>query len=64
MKVAPTSFKDLLKPIYKNQIAINNNPTEASAAFAAVWAASLANGGSFDNIQPGIDLLRQASQGR
>ena len=44
VKVAPTSFKDLLKPVYKNQIAINNNPTEASAAFAAVWAAALANG--------------------
>ena len=57
VKVAPTSFKDLLKPIYKNQIAINNNPTEASAAFAAVWAAALANGGSFDNIQPGISYF-------
>jgi putative spermidine/putrescine transport system substrate-binding protein len=57
VKVAPTSFKDLLKPIYKNQIAINNNPTEASAAFAAVWAAALANGGSFNNIQPGIDYF-------
>jgi len=54
VKVAPTSFKDLLKPIYKNQIAINNNPTEASAAFCPVWAAALANGGSFDNIHPGI----------
>jgi putative spermidine/putrescine transport system substrate-binding protein len=57
VKVPPTSFKDLLKPIYKNQIAINNNPTEASAAFAAVWAAALAGGGSFDNIQPGIDYF-------
>ena len=44
VKVAPTSFKSLLNPIYKNQIAINNNPTEASAAFCAVWAAALASG--------------------
>ena len=57
VKIAPTSFKDLLNPIYKNQVAINNNPTEASAAFAAVWAAALANGGSFSNIQPGIDYF-------
>jgi putative spermidine/putrescine transport system substrate-binding protein len=57
VKVPPTSFKDLLKPIYKNQIAINNNPTQASAAFCAVWAAALANGGSFSNIQPGIDYF-------
>jgi Bacterial extracellular solute-binding protein len=29
VKVPPTSFKDLLKPIYKNQVAINGNPTQA-----------------------------------
>jgi len=57
VKVAPTSFKSLLNPIYKNQIAINNNPTEASAAFCAVWAAALANGGSFNNIQPGVNYF-------
>ncbi len=57
VKVPPTSFKDLLKPMYKNQIAINNNPTQASAAFSAVWAAALANGGSFGNIQPGISFF-------
>jgi putative spermidine/putrescine transport system substrate-binding protein len=57
VKVAPTSFKSLLNPAYKNQIAINNNPTEASAAFSAVWAAALANGGSFGNIEPGIQYF-------
>ncbi|HEX3540800.1 MAG TPA: ABC transporter substrate-binding protein [Acidimicrobiales bacterium] len=50
----PTSFADLTKPIYKNQIAINGDPTQASAAFSAVYAAALANGGSFDDITPGI----------
>ncbi len=53
----PTSFADLLKPEYKNKVAINGDPTQASAAFSAVWAAALANGGSFDNIQPGIDYF-------
>src|ERR1700728_331525 len=57
VKTPPTSFADLLKPIYKNEVAINNNPTEASAAFSAVFAAALANGGSFNNIQPGIDYF-------
>ena len=28
VKVPPTSFKDLLKPAYKNQVAINGNPTQ------------------------------------
>ena len=54
VKVAPTSFKDLTKPIYKHEVAINGNPTQASAAFSAVYAAALANGGSLGNINPGI----------
>jgi putative spermidine/putrescine transport system substrate-binding protein len=53
----PTSFADLLKPEYKNKVAINGDPTKAGAAFAAVYAAALANGGSFDDIQPGIDYF-------
>ena len=57
VKVAPTSFKDLLKPIYKHKVAINGDPTEASAAFSAVYAAALANGGSLGNIHPGIDYF-------
>jgi putative spermidine/putrescine transport system substrate-binding protein len=59
VKVAPTSFKSLLNPIYKNQVAINGNPTQASAAFSAVYAAALANGGSLSNIEPGINYFAQ-----
>jgi putative spermidine/putrescine transport system substrate-binding protein len=61
VKVPPTSFKDLLKPIYKNEVALNGNPTQAGAAFAAVYAAALANGGSFGNIAPGIAYFKQLS---
>ncbi|MCX3062959.1 ABC transporter substrate-binding protein [Streptomyces beihaiensis] len=57
VKHCPTSFKDLLKPEYKGKVALDGNPTQAGAAFAAVYAAALANGGSFDNIQPGIDFF-------
>ncbi len=53
----PASFADLLKPEFKNKVAINGDPTKAGAAFAAVYAAALANGGSFDNIQPGLDYF-------
>ena len=53
----PTSFADLTNPAYKNEVAINNDPTSASAAFYAVWAASIANGGSYANIQPGITFF-------
>ena len=59
VKTAPTSFADLLKPEYKNQVAINGNPTQASAAFSAVFASALANGGSLDNISPGIAYFKK-----
>jgi putative spermidine/putrescine transport system substrate-binding protein len=51
---APTSFASLTNPAYKNMIGLNNSPTTAGAAFAAVYAAALANGGSYSNIVPGI----------
>ncbi len=57
VKVAPTSFASLDNPAYKNMIGLNNSPTTAGAAFAAVYAAALANGGSFSNIQPGINYF-------
>jgi ABC-type Fe3+ transport system substrate-binding protein len=55
----PTSFEDLLDPQYAGQVALNGNPTQAAAAFSGVWAASLANGGSLDDIGPGIDFFGQ-----
>ncbi len=59
VKTPPTSFADLLKPIYKNMVAINGNPTQASAAFSAVFASALANGGSLNNITPGIAYFKK-----
>jgi putative spermidine/putrescine transport system substrate-binding protein len=53
----PKTFADLLKPEYKGQVALNGNPTQAAAAFAGVWGASLANGGSLDDIGKGIDFF-------
>ncbi|MDR2986704.1 MAG: ABC transporter substrate-binding protein [Nocardiopsaceae bacterium] len=57
VKVPPTSLKDLAKPVYKHQVAIHGNPTEASTAFSAVYAAALANGGSLGNIKPGVKFF-------
>ncbi|HET9601433.1 MAG TPA: extracellular solute-binding protein [Acidimicrobiales bacterium] len=53
----PATFADLEKPEYKGQVSLNGDPREAGAAFAAVMAASLANGGSFDDIMPGIQYF-------
>jgi putative spermidine/putrescine transport system substrate-binding protein len=53
----PQTWADLTKPEYKGQVTLNGDPREAGAAFAAVIAASLANGGSFDDIMPGIEYF-------
>jgi putative spermidine/putrescine transport system substrate-binding protein len=54
---APTGVKDLLKPEYKGKVALNGDPTQAGAAFNGVMMTSLANGGSADDIQPGVDFF-------
>jgi ABC-type Fe3+ transport system substrate-binding protein len=59
VKECPTTFEALLDPQYKGQVALNGNPTQAAAAFSGVWAASLANGGSLDDIGPGIDFFKK-----
>ena len=53
----PTTFAALNDPQYKGKVALNGDPTKANAAFSAVWAAAVANGGSFDNIKPGVDFF-------
>lgn len=57
VKECPKTFADLLKPQYKGQVALNGNPTKSGSAFAGVWAAALASGGSFDDVQPGLDFF-------
>ena len=64
VKVAPTSFASLTNPAYRNMIGLNNSPTTAGAAFAAVYAAALANGGSFSNIEPGIKYFAHLKSDR
>ena len=54
---APTTFEELADPRYRGMVTLNGDPREAGAAFAAVMAASLANGGSFDDIVPGIEYF-------
>ena len=57
--VAPKSIKDLLNPRYKGQVALNGNPARAGAAFSAVYATSIANGGGLQDITKGLDFWAQ-----
>ena len=54
-----TKVADLADPAYKGKVALNGDPTKAGAAFSGVVLAALANGGSADNIQPGIDFFKK-----
>ncbi|WP_046503551.1 ABC transporter substrate-binding protein [Streptomyces odonnellii] len=64
IKTCPETFADLLKPEYKGKVALNGNPTKSGSAFGGVYAASLANKGSFADIQPGIDFFGKLKKSR
>ena len=55
----PQDWADLLDPKYKGQIALSGDPRVSNQAIQAVYASALANGGSLDNIQPGLDFFAQ-----
>jgi putative spermidine/putrescine transport system substrate-binding protein len=62
-KVAlPATVADLLKPEYAGMVALNGDPTLASAGFHGVVMASLANGGSADDIAPGVDFFKSLNE--
>ncbi|AZA09044.1 extracellular solute-binding protein [Corynebacterium pseudopelargi] len=58
----PNSFKDLLDPKYKGKIALPGDPRTGASSIATVFAASLANGGSLDDIAPGIDFFAKLAE--
>ncbi len=62
VKNVPKTFAALLKPEYKNQVALNGSPLTSGSARAGVFAAALANGGSLSNVQPGIDFFAKLKQ--
>jgi len=53
----PKTWADLLKPEYKNKVALNGSPLSSGSAIAGVYSAALANGGSLGNVGPGIDFF-------
>jgi len=53
----PKTWADLTRPSYRGMVATNGDPRQATSPLNAVWAAALANGGSLDDIAPGIDYF-------
>jgi putative spermidine/putrescine transport system substrate-binding protein len=63
--VPPKSFADLLNPIYKNQVALNGDPTSSNSAFLSVLATSVAAGKGVkgaNNIQFGLDFWKKLKE--
>ncbi len=62
-KVPPvTGVDDLLKPEYRGKVALNGDPTQAGAAFSGVLMVALSQGGSADDIAPGVEFFRKLKQ--
>ena len=58
VKVKPETWNDLLKPEYKDMVC-SRDPRVSTYATASVLAAAYANGGSEDNVQPGLDWFKK-----
>jgi putative spermidine/putrescine transport system substrate-binding protein len=57
-----TSVNDLLKPEYSGKVALNGDPTQAGAAFSGVLMVALSQGGSADDIAPGVEFFRKLNE--
>ena len=53
------TVNDLLKPELKGKVALNGDPTQAGAAFSGVMMVALSQGGSPDDIAPGVEFFRK-----
>ncbi len=59
VKDVPQDWSDLLDPKYKGQVALAGDPRSSNQAAQTVYAAAIANGGSLDNIQPGLEFFKE-----
>ncbi len=58
----PQDWADLLDPKDQGQIALAGDPRSSNQAAQTVYAAAIANGGSLDDIQPGLDYFKQLNE--
>ena len=62
IKNIPQDWSDLLKPEYKGKVALGGDPRTSAMAAMAVAAAAIANGGSFDNVMPGLEFFAKLNK--
>ncbi len=54
----PASWADLLKPDFRGNI-VYLDPRTAGVGQVLTWAANFAHGGSYENLQPGLDYIQR-----
>jgi putative spermidine/putrescine transport system substrate-binding protein len=59
VKNPPQNWSDLLKPEYKGQVALSGPAITSNQAQQVILAAGLANGGTLDNAQAGLDFFKK-----
>lgn len=57
-----TSLDQLTDATFAGSVALNGKPAEAGAAFNGFLLGALANGGSFDDLQPGLDYFASLNE--
>ncbi|HOV94261.1 MAG TPA: extracellular solute-binding protein [Spirochaetales bacterium] len=57
IKNPPKDWPDLLKPEYKGKFALSGDPRTSNQAIMTVMAAALSQGGSLDNMDPGLKFF-------
>ncbi len=62
VKNVPEVWADLLKPEYKGQVALAGDPRASAQAQMSVYAAALANGGSLDDVMPGVEFFKKLNE--
>jgi putative spermidine/putrescine transport system substrate-binding protein len=53
---------DLLAPEFKGKVALNGDPTQAGAAFSGVMMVAVSQGGSPDDIAPGVTFFQKLKE--
>ena len=58
----PQDWADLLDAKYNGQVALSGDPRTSNQAIQSVYASGLANGGTLDDAQPGLDFFAKLNQ--
>lgn len=58
----PQDWSDLLKPDYNGMVALAGDPRSSNQAAQTVMAAALANGGTLDDVGPGLEFFKKLNE--